>query len=518
MGGVSQFQVGVNGTFIGGNGHLYIGNGASGAWWPAGMEIPAASYYAWSATSNATAAADTYLTRSTAATLHLGLADAAAPVAQTLGVQNVVAGTTNTAGANFTITGSQGTGTAAGGKILFQTAPAGTTSGSAQNALTTAMTITGAGNVGIGTTTPATLLQVGGPATGNYLELSAANVNLAAYYSAEASPRWEVYDGNGSFIGFGSNGGNGTMAATGVGVGTPVGGGLALSLFVSNGTAFTERMRINGSGNIGIGTTVIANRLDVNGAESIGYQNTIAPTNGLLVSGMVGLGTATAVNDLDVYGGVAFGNYAGTVAPTGGMIISGNVGIGTTTPTTTLQVAGTSTLGANGALQIYDINAVVARFNTPNNGYIQLYNSGSAWGLLGPGSMYFNSNLLLGAVAFASNMLDVKGAAVIGASYAGVNTAPSNGLLVQGSVGIGSTAPMVSLDMSSKTDAFALPVGTTFQRPSNVYNGMIRYNSTLAGLEAYIAGAWTQLSPVTAVRASRWVRRPRPTTRDVLEK
>jgi hypothetical protein len=83
---------------------------------------------------------DIILTRRAAANLRLGAADAAAPVAQTLSVQSVVAGTTNTAGANLTITGSQGTGNAAGGSIIFQVAPAGG-SGTAQNALATALTI-----------------------------------------------------------------------------------------------------------------------------------------------------------------------------------------------------------------------------------------------------------------------------------------------------------------------------------------------------------------------------------------
>jgi hypothetical protein len=88
---------------------------------------------------------DTFLTRRAAANLRLGAVDAAAPVAQTLSVQSVVAGTTNTAGANLTITGSQGTGNAAGGSIIFQVAPAGS-SGSAQNALATALTINSAGS------------------------------------------------------------------------------------------------------------------------------------------------------------------------------------------------------------------------------------------------------------------------------------------------------------------------------------------------------------------------------------
>jgi hypothetical protein len=89
--------------------------------------------------------ADVILSRRAAANLRFGAADAAAPVAQTLSVQSVVAGTTNTAGANLTITGSQGTGTGAGGSIIFQVAPAGSP-GTVQNALDTALTILGSGD------------------------------------------------------------------------------------------------------------------------------------------------------------------------------------------------------------------------------------------------------------------------------------------------------------------------------------------------------------------------------------
>jgi len=83
------------------------------------------------------------------ANLRLGDIDAAVPVAQTLSVQSVVAGTSNTAGANFTIDGSQGTGTGIGGSIVFRTAPAGS-SGSTQNPLSAALTIDSNRNITIG--------------------------------------------------------------------------------------------------------------------------------------------------------------------------------------------------------------------------------------------------------------------------------------------------------------------------------------------------------------------------------
>ena len=60
-------------------------------------------------------------------------------ITQALSVQSVT-GVTNRLGADMLITGSQGTGTGAGGSLIFQVAPAGS-SGSAQNALATALTI-----------------------------------------------------------------------------------------------------------------------------------------------------------------------------------------------------------------------------------------------------------------------------------------------------------------------------------------------------------------------------------------
>jgi hypothetical protein len=99
------------------------------------------AFFGWTNSFDASAGTvDLGLTRRAAANLRLGFSDAAAPVAQTLSVQSVVAGTTDTAGANLTIAGSQGTGTGAGGSIVFRVAPAGA-SGTAQNALVDALTI-----------------------------------------------------------------------------------------------------------------------------------------------------------------------------------------------------------------------------------------------------------------------------------------------------------------------------------------------------------------------------------------
>lgn len=69
---------------------------------------------------------------SAAGNISLG-ADVAAPGTRTLSMPSVT-GVADTAGADFTIEGSQGTGTGTGGSIIFKVAPAGT-SGTAQNGL-----------------------------------------------------------------------------------------------------------------------------------------------------------------------------------------------------------------------------------------------------------------------------------------------------------------------------------------------------------------------------------------------
>ena len=96
----------------------------------------------WQSTAQLSGSDDLFLIRKGVANLQLGAADAASAVPQTLSVQSVVAGAiTNPAGADFTITGSQGLGSGAGGSIIFKVAPAGTAGVSTQNALAAALTI-----------------------------------------------------------------------------------------------------------------------------------------------------------------------------------------------------------------------------------------------------------------------------------------------------------------------------------------------------------------------------------------
>lgn len=63
----------------------------------------------------------------------------------------------------------------------------------------------------------------------------------------------------------------------------------------------------------------------------------------------------------------------------------------------------------------------------------------------------------------------------------------TSGVITGGSLTTGST-----IDLSAATNSMLLPTGTTGQRPTGVA-GMLRYNSTTPGLEAYYNNLWNAL-------------------------
>jgi hypothetical protein len=163
------------------------------------------------------------------------------------------------------------------------------------------MRVTSNGNVGIGTTSPSTKLEV----TGN-IKASLSGYELQMY------PAWD----------------------TGVaGFGTSSNHGLVLS------TNNTERMRITSGGNVGIGTTTPSNKLTVNGniettgSGKIGFNVNDSYGN----FPHYGLGYAGGDNytNLAGYFGLSFGTTGNERMR---ITTTGNVGINTTNPQKPLEV------------------------------------------------------------------------------------------------------------------------------------------------------------------------------------
>ncbi|KKT37860.1 MAG: Cell wall surface anchor family protein [Candidatus Gottesmanbacteria bacterium GW2011_GWB1_44_11c] len=187
------------------------------------------------------------------------------------------------------------------------------------------------GNVGIGNTAPAGLLQVGSSATASFVVTSAGH-NAADTGSLRVEGT--ILDINSlDFIGAGgmSSGGSSDLTLT-------AGGG---DVFFSN----TTTLNIGGNGtdvayNI-IGDTNAGASSRMNSDDDFLIEGDFDVLGTTYMNGNVGIGTTAPTDKLDVSGGVKVGSgYAGigTTAPANGMIIQGNVGIGTTQPGYTFQV------------------------------------------------------------------------------------------------------------------------------------------------------------------------------------
>ena len=233
--------------------------------------------------------------------------------------------------------------------------------------------------------------------------------------------------------------------------------------FTGDGSGLTGIPLSAIDGGLASGITLGTSALDTN------PQRKNDQTTGLFspVSGAVSV-SSLGTEMMRVNGtGVAIGSgYVGTAPPTGGLIVQGNVGIGVTVPGQTLEVGGT------------------AKIDT---------------GLIA--SLIYPSGDSAAAIQFdkangATNVLDID--------------------TTNGRVGIGSTGPMVSLDLSQNTDALALPIGssglgrTAFPACSVSTAASPVLKPLSAPPPATVPG--TPLSPATAVSASRSAPPPRSPT------
>ncbi|TAG53203.1 MAG: hypothetical protein EAZ27_11225 [Cytophagales bacterium] len=115
------------------------------------------------------------------------------------------------------------------------------------------------------------------------------------------------------------------------------------ALQITNATTIRQQIAfISGSNRISAGYNGASDIWGFGASNSVDASFTPSYLSIKQSNGNVGIGTFLAQNRLDVLGNMAIGAYAGVnAAPANGLIVSGNVGIGTTVPGTKLDVVGT---------------------------------------------------------------------------------------------------------------------------------------------------------------------------------
>ena len=385
-----------------------------------------------------------------------------------------------TVGSGKTIDVSAGTLTLAndqisGDKIHGGTISAFTSTGIDDNADAVAITIDSSERVGIGTASPTDKLDVIGTAVGSSVGISI--INYTPYGAGVGYPTARVSMGHSTLAAASAASIMGYIEC-GNSVETSSATGHLILGTRTDASNVTEKMRITSAGNVGIGTTSPVNKLDIEGGVAIGstYSGTsTAPTNGLIVEGNVGIGTSSPGTKLEV--SLTAGSLiriASFLTPSMTDTQKNYMSIGTVNDANSAFIL-SYTHHATKASRIFSI--------TP---YERTPNDTSSFNLAATG------NVGIGVVPV--NKLDVEGAVAIGASYSGTSTAPADGLIVKGKVGIGTSSPNANaiLDVTSTTKAFMPPRMTTAQRDavSSPAAGMVIYNTTTNVLNFHNGTAW----------------------------
>jgi hypothetical protein len=217
------------------------------------------------------------------------------------------------------------------------------------------MRIDSAGNVGIGTTSPVTNLHVVAAAAGGQLIVATTQADATSKTGTVATQHYT--NAEEPVLGLAINS---TSTENNVIIGglfTQFNAATKISFYTaSNNTTLggSERMRIDSSGNVGIGTASPTEKLAVHGAirSTSASSDFAAGSPGMMMDSPGG-----AYGRIGTVSGTGTGGYVNFMENGGEKmrLTSGNLGIGTTAPATLLHVAGaikSGVAGTNGHLQL----------------------------------------------------------------------------------------------------------------------------------------------------------------------
>ena len=301
--------------------------------------------------------------------------------------------------------------------------------------------------VGIGTTSPNQLLEVANSSGGATISISTDE-----QAGSQASKKYNNLD----FTGY-----NNTVMARiqSWDESSSTGHGYLTFFTNKNGVGFTEKLRIDPDGNVGIGTTSPATKLHIADAGS-----TVLLLEDTVQANQVGVRYKTTTGDwiAGVHGGegnswklanhTAFGTNDYFVVKT-----SGNVGIGTTTPRTEL-----------------DLSQGQLSFSHRTDYSIRFYN--------GNGNNWSSINNPKAADGNATNHSELEFRTASGVAMH---------MATDGKVGIGLTNPSVKLDVNGAT-TIRVANSTSYQSGLNVSN------SVTTDLQVWIKNNAVALGPSTA--------------------
>jgi hypothetical protein len=348
------------------------------------------------------------------------------------------------------------------------------TQGSGASNPTERMRLTSIGRLGLGTSSPATLLHVSGSSTtslvriastsvgassfdgsGSGLELTAGNCNTTSKYT----PAIKFGSTDSDFATTNPKFGAAITAEATSNYNTDTAGGMTLGFWTSPNTPGTghglvQRMSITQAGNVGIGTTSPDALLTVNGVGAHGLGAATAPS--FAFTGDLNTGFWSPTDDT-------------IAASTGGserlrIDSSGRLGLGTSSPATLLHVSGSGTsaiariANTGQGLATFDgseagLELLAGGMNSTTAKYTPAIKFGSTDTDLTTTNPKFGAAITAEAtVAYAS---DTAGGMSLGFWTAPTNPGTGSGLVQRmaitqaGSVGIGTTSPATDLHIVS---------------------------------------------------------------------